>query len=40
MWLVQNAMEGYEASTHSTDSINVNKGLQLVAKWSGRPQVV
>jgi len=28
------------AGTWSTVSINVNKGLWLVAKWSGRPQMV
>ncbi len=28
------------AGTRSTDSINVNKGLWLVTKWSGRPQMV
>ena len=37
--LVQNAMEGYKAGTHSTVSINLNEGLQLVAKWSGRPRM-
>ena len=26
--------------THSTDSINLNKGLWLVAKRSGRPRMV